>query len=415
VFLHDLRLKKLRTDLEDDKPFLAHLKDTLELMQETVLPFDTVALGIMDLDLYTHVVATKPPLGAFARRETLCAHTINQLDGPLLYLPDMRIDPRFAGSPFVTDADLVSYVGAPLRFVRNRVDGTQEEIVLGTLCATHFGHAPPALSTRQQRAIVRFADIITNQIVERARATRLAERHVMDTRINALTAEVNAENAVDVVLAALRMTYLDANVSLQHHIDDNISLLGVAPVPHAHFVDDIHEATTHIEAHIVAFNHLPTSARTRDRTLRAVAVACPGVPHTFLVVQTVHLTHVFDDIDVAFVRSCASILAHTHRLVEAERVPCAAYFREFSEELRTPIHTILRSCVLLIDDTKSTPMMRGRGLVEPAFEGTSERSALLHNALASEHVLLDAVDSLLDVGVFRSRPPVISFSSFDPT
>jgi hypothetical protein len=129
----------------------------------------------------------------------------------------------------------------------------------------------------------------------------------------------------------------------------------------------------------------------------------------------VHLTHVFDDIDVAFVRSCASILAHTHRLVEAERVPCAAYFREFSEELRTPIHTILRSCVLLIDDTKSTPMMRGRGLVEPAFEGTSERSALLHNALASGHVLLDAVDSLLDVGVFRSRPPVISFSSFDPT
>jgi hypothetical protein len=398
-----------RADLEKDKPFLAHLRDTIQLLQDTVLPFGTVMLGIMDQNVYTQVVCTQPPLAAFTRREAVCAHVIQQSSGSVLYLPDMRTDPYFARSPFVTEAGLVSYVGAPLCVALDRADSGHEEVVLGTLCAIDFCDTPPKLSVHQQRVIARFAASITHQIVERARTARLAERHAMDARLSALAALIDVDNVVDAVLACLRETYLDEDVSLQHHTNDTISLLGSVPAPHANFTDDIHEATADIEAHIVAFNHLPASAQAHHRTLRAVAVICPGVPHTYLVVQTAHLTHVFDDIDVAFVRSCALILARVHIREETERAPRAAYFRRFSDELRAPIHIILRSCELLVEDAKSTQLLC---TATPGASGlVTERFALLGNALASGRALWSAVDSLVSVGALDHRSPVLSFPS----
>jgi hypothetical protein len=377
-------------DIERDEPFLTYLHETILLLQDMVTPFDFIVIGIMGKDIYTQLASTAPSLAAFPRRETICAHTINQTNGAILYLPDMRLDPYLARSPFVTDHGLVSYVGTPLRLV---CDGTGENVVIGTLCAVSYNTAAPALDARDHQILMRFADIMVHDIVKRARAARLAEQHRMDHVIRNLVSEAHMGNSADLVLGALQEIYPNTNVSLQHRSDDSIELRGIDQIRYEQCSNGLYEAITEVEAHIYNFNHLPDSSHPRDRTLRAVVTECPGIPHTYLVVQTSDLAHIFDDVDVDFVRSCARVLGDMHCGEINERTARAAFFRQFENSLRAPIHTILRSCEQLIEQTEPTPLAK-TGLITTELE----RLQLLENTLKSGHALLSSVDNLLEAG-----------------
>jgi signal transduction histidine kinase len=360
----------------------------------------------MDQDVYTRLVATHVPLAILPRREATCAHTINQPSGMTLSLPDMPADPRFARSPHVAEAGLVSYVGASLRFSISRENGEPQEVVLGTLCAANFtaGHD---LSPLQQRALVRFADMIVHEIIERARNVRATERHFMASRLTSISNEVNAANAVDVVLGSLREAYPDVDVSIQHRPDDSILLNGIGPVPYHKFKHYLYEDTAQIEASILACNHLPPDALPNTRTLRAIAIKRSAVPHTYLVMQSARLTHIFDDIDAAFAHSCALVLCNVHQAAELERATAArsAFLRGVSHELRTPIHALLSSCELLVEDARTARHKLSAQFAAGGGKGAEEHATLLENAIASGRQLMATVNNLLNVDALGALVP----------
>jgi hypothetical protein len=159
-------------------------------------------------------------------------------------VPDLTADRRFACAPCVAQDGLRSYVGTPLRLP---LPGGHETVALGSLCAASWAAKEP-LSAKQQRSLVRFADMIVHDIVERARGRRAAEQQRMAGRLAAISAAANAENVDDIVLAALRETYPDAQVALQDRPDDTIALAGAPPVAYAQFVDGLYEDVAQVRS-----------------------------------------------------------------------------------------------------------------------------------------------------------------------
>jgi hypothetical protein len=178
----------------------------------------------------------------------LSAHTINQPEGAVLMVPDLTADRRFACAPCVAQQGMRSYVGTPLRLP---LPGGHESVALGSLCAASWAAKDP-LSAMQQRSLVRFAEMIVHDIVERARGRRAAEQQRMASRLAAIGAEVDAETVDDIVLAALRETYPDAQIAIQHRPDDTIMLVGAPPVPYEQFVDCMYEDVAQVRPGVCA-------------------------------------------------------------------------------------------------------------------------------------------------------------------
>jgi hypothetical protein len=59
------------------------------------------------------------------------------------------------------------------------------------------------------------------------------------------------------------------------------------------------------------------------RTLRALAIRRTIDPHLYLVVQSSALAHVFDDVDAAFIHSCAFIMCTMQQAAELQRTAAA--------------------------------------------------------------------------------------------
>jgi hypothetical protein len=374
--------------LHQDKPFLAHLQETIQLISD-VIPDTIVFLGLIGMDVYTGVVVSQGPLAIFPRRDVICAHTINQPSASVLELYALIDDARFSGCPMVAEYGVRSYAGTALRFSFPRAEGLQEEVMLGTLCVVNFppGHS---LNEVQRRVLVRFANIIVYDIIERARTMRLAEHHAMNARLQALTLDATIGNAAAEVLAAAQETYSDSKVSLQQREDDAIVLCGWGTVPYCDFMDGLYEATAAVEAEILAANHEPLSGRSRDRTFRAIAAPCKGLPHTYLVVETGDLTRVFDEVDAAFVHSCALALGTAH---QAGALGALETFGSgFSNELQVLVRSVLKSCDALVADAHGT-----RASCTPA--GTSESPALIDNVLSASRALRNSASSLLNLSL----------------
>jgi hypothetical protein len=153
--------------------FLSHLQDTIDLVND-LMGFESAIIGLTDSDHYRLLVTSNFPLLVVPRRESTCSHTINQPPGSILSLYDMKADWRFAQSPPVVGG-LRSYVGTPLRY---RLPNSDVNVTLGSLCVVSTTPSAP-LTKIQERALVRFSEMIVHDIVEHTRVMRANERHTM--------------------------------------------------------------------------------------------------------------------------------------------------------------------------------------------------------------------------------------------
>jgi hypothetical protein len=381
-------------DIHEDKVFLAHMQETLELLQD-LIPRDHVIVGLSDKDSYINIAATHMPLAITNRKETLCSHTINMPGGTVLSIEDLKEDWRLKNNPHVTHGGVGSYVGTPLHCQVPGLDGSDSDVALGTLCATSSAPAEPLTAT-QQKALIRFSKIIVHDMIARARSIRSNERQAMAATLAELSKEVTATNADELVLSALRRTYPDTHVSIQRRPDGCVQLEGSEPVSYANLQGYLYEDTEQIDRDVLVANHIPNDAQPISRTLRAVAVKLTASQDSYLVVQTTRLTSIFDDIDSNFVHTCALILSNVRQAAELERAAAAkaVFLRGVSHELRTPIHALLSSCELLVEEVKAGRVAIVRGFQEgDALSNATESAELLHNALASGRALLTTVNS----------------------
>jgi signal transduction histidine kinase len=388
--------------------------------RKDLLGQDFTILGFMDKEYYHRIATAGVPLAVIPRREATCSHTIVQKPGSVFMLPDMTADWRFSHSPHV-QAGLGFYAGTQLRY---KVPGASAEVVFGSLCVASSTPQPP-LTNMQQRSLLRLSDMIVHAIVERARAVRATDRQKMSSLLTEITPKLNVDNVEELLFDILRQTYPDAQVSMQERQDDTILLHGQSDVPYKEFEVYLWEDAVTIDREILQFNHVPTAERPSIQTLRAIAVKRSAVPHGYLVVETSDMKHIFDDIDAAFVQSCALIWCNIvqssklRELMEAK----TRFLRNLSHEMRTPIHAILCTCELLIEESRNQnkmlssdlfmgPSIRDRNHLD-SFSTAFETLATID---ASGRSLLNTVNSLLNFDRLDTLVPVpqmISIASLE--
>jgi signal transduction histidine kinase len=316
---------------------------------------DCTILGLMDHDNYTRVVTANCPLAVLPRREATCAHTIMQPPGVVLMLPDMRDDWRFSCSPHV-EAGLRSYAGAQLSY---QLPGTDVEVAFGSLCVASYAPQPP-LTPVQAATMKRLAKTIVHMIVERASLHRQDSREAMTARLSAALPELKAHNVVGRVTDVLRECYPACHVSCQVQQDGVIRLRGNVSTPYADVRNWLWEATDAVYDIIRRDNHIPVHQwRAPGQTLRAIVVKMKSMEDTYLVVETDDLKTVFDDIDAGFVLQCAMAICN---VIMGEQLEVALAAKEHflqgvTHDLRTPIHAIITSTELLLEEAHSAQQM----------------------------------------------------------
>jgi GAF domain-containing protein len=329
--------------MEDDE-FLLALQQKLDLVQ-AFMGWDFAIMGLVSEHVFTRVAVAGLPLAILPRRESTCSHTINQPPGTVFMLPNMASDWRFKHSPHVEEGGLRSYAGATLRCKAD----TGEDVALGSLCIASNSEMPP-LSPTQQDALVRFADMLSSEIVARAREARRQQRQIMVDLV-AQTHKYTSPAAVrGHVLEILAQVYPDAVVSIQDAPPNNtISLPNHAPVEYTDFQDGLWEDSQLIAHLIVTQNH---TQLTSESTVRAIAHPCQRIPTTrYLVIASTNVQFVFDDVDSWFVDKCASLMADStqeSRLKEALTAK-EAFLRGITHQLRTRKNT-LPACNSMTDE-----------------------------------------------------------------
>ncbi|QIW94659.1 hypothetical protein AMS68_000177 [Peltaster fructicola] len=294
-------------DLFNDGALITRMQKKIDLLK-SVLGWEFVICGVLDNDVYKRVVVSGLPIAILPRRECTCAHTV-QLDD-VLYLPDMLADWRFAASPHVAHGGLRSYAGTQLRC---HVDD-QTTIVLGSLCVA--SNSKEELQAAQIEILKEFADMLASDIVEGCQRRRAAQQRKNETLLDA------AHTQSDIV-DLLHKTYSDTKVEITEHRNS-------------------WEDTDTIEQLIKSQNHTKLPSSTDD------------------------VTQIFDDLDVQFVQSCARKIKS---VLQEEELQIALqgrtqFMRGITHQLRTPLHGILGSVTLLLDESVSEglQMIRDSGL-----------------------------------------------------
>lgn len=101
-------------DITNDAPFLAKLNGLVNMIQQ-FMGWEFAIMGLLDEAIYTRLATANLPIALLPRRESTCAHTINQPTGDVYMLTNMLEDWRFSESPHVRLGGLRSYAGVPLR------------------------------------------------------------------------------------------------------------------------------------------------------------------------------------------------------------------------------------------------------------------------------------------------------------
>lgn len=294
-------------------------------------------------------------------------------------------DWRFKGSPPVAKGGLCSYAGAQLRCKTL----TGESIALGSLCIAS-NTEQPILSSAQQSALVRFADMLTAEIISYTREARRRQRHVMAQ----LLAECRIDELEDTqarILAILREVYPSACIEICEATDDGqVPLPTHEPIDPIDLQDGLWEDTEFIEELIETSNYAKLKT---SRTIRAILFPCQTHPvRRYLVVSSTQLQNVFDDIDAWFVERCAASLAKViqERSLTEALMAKEKFLRGITHQLRTPIHGVLGSCELLaeelssrniLDDESQAPVATTRSIIKTIRDSGKELMSTVNNML----------------------------------
>ncbi|EKG17966.1 hypothetical protein MPH_04823, partial [Macrophomina phaseolina MS6] len=326
--------------IAEDEELLRKLQEIIRLVR-TFIGWEFVIMGIMSEDAYTRIVTDGLPLAKLPRRESTCAHTINQKCG-VFVLPNMLADWRFRNSPHVQQGGLRSYAGAQLRCETE----SGQFIALGSLCVAANSETG-GLSADKQAALTRFADILSAEIVNRSRINRQRQRQLMGDVLARVKSQATQHTVEELVKQALREVYPNAYISLQDSVSYTIDLENRPSIPFSDVLDCLWEDADYLEALITTQNHHGLAS---DRTIRAIVARCCKQPiPRYLVVSSKEIQLVFDDVDSWFVETCAGILVdfYNERLLTEALKAKEIFLRGITHQLRTPIHGILGSVELL--------------------------------------------------------------------
>ncbi|EGX46278.1 hypothetical protein AOL_s00110g102 [Orbilia oligospora ATCC 24927] len=392
--------------IENDTYLLSCLQDQVDLVND-FMEKDCVILGLLDHDYYRRVVTANVPLAILPRREATCAHTVLHDGGRVFMVKDMEKDWRFMASPHV-EAGLKFYAGTQLRY---KIPGTNCEIAFGSLCVANFSATQP-LSLRQQNALMKFADIIVHTIIERTRSMRLAERERLTSILGHLTKTAEPKTIRETALQTLRETYPFASVSIQSHHDDYLSLKNRhLPISYSDFRENIWEDDEGLNNWIAGHNNIPYKRSECDPSVRAIAVRMKSDPKSYVVVETSQMKQIFDEVDSWFVGAVTLLVCNTiqEELLNQTMDAKSRFLRGISHELRTPIHAILSSCELLIEENRGiTPPTNSQehvdSLMLPRQAYLSDKAlAMLSNIDSSGRELLNTINNLLDYDQFENK------------
>lgn len=245
-------------------------------------------------------------------------------------LPDMSQDWRFRQSP-VAKNGLRGYAGAQLRCVAP----TGESVALGSLCIAS-NSAKEILTPAQQKALVRFADMLSAEVVGHSREGRRRQRHYM-AQLLAECRLAESQDAETRILDVIRQVYPAACVNFLELVDNTVPLPDHAPIDLTDIMDGLWEDAELIEELIKTNNHRKL---TTSQTVRAVIHPVQTYPITrYLVVASTKPQMVFDDVDSWFVEKCAVSLGQViqeRQFSEALMIK-ERFLRGITHQLRTPI------------------------------------------------------------------------------
>ncbi|KAL6712165.1 hypothetical protein ACN47E_000042 [Coniothyrium glycines] len=332
----------------EDHELMSRLQEKVYLARETV-GWEFVIAGLLNHNTYTRMVTVGLPLAILPRRESTCAHTVNQPPGTVFLLQNMAEDWRFQKSPHVEQGSLRAYAGVPLRFETEFGD----HVVFGSLCVA--SNSPQEqLSKEQQRSLARLADWIVADLVQSAKTRRQAVRRRMLEFLD--QAQKQCDDDVDMealIPNILRDVYPSAHVSIHRTTDDQFELQGGTIFKPSELEHGLWEDYRYFDSLIEDSNHLDMVA---PRIVRVISAQCASqrIP-TYLVVGSDDFKVVFDDVDSWFIHMCATLLSRHWQGRELKEALAAkeTFMRGITHQLRTPIHGILGSVELLTEELKS--------------------------------------------------------------
>ncbi|KAF2011262.1 histidine kinase HHK3 [Aaosphaeria arxii CBS 175.79] len=333
----------------EDVELQSRLQEKAHLASETI-GWEFVVIGLLDHNTYTRLVTVGVPLAVLPRRETMCAHTINQPHDTPFMLPDMSKDWRFQNAPHVAEGGLRSYAGVPLRLETE----FGHSVTLGSLCVTANSVQKP-LTRSQQRSLVRLADWVVADLVHSARARRQQERRRMLELIGSVKLLENDDGFrfEGDVLDIVKTIYPQATINIQASARHQIVLEGRDPISVNELENGLWEDCEYFDYIIEKYNHRDIQLRRVVRVIAAEGGVAP-LP-TYLVVASKDPRLVFDDVDTWFVQTCASMLSQMwqSRLLKEAVKAKESFLRGITHQLRTPIHGILGSVELLAEEMRS--------------------------------------------------------------
>ncbi|KAL5439297.1 hypothetical protein PMIN07_001664 [Paraphaeosphaeria minitans] len=386
--------------LVEDKELISRLQEKVHLAREAV-GWEFAITGLLDHNTYTRIVTVGLPLAVLPRRESTCAHTVNQPPGETFNLANMADDWRFRASPHVEQGGLRAYAGVPLRFETEF--GQEQHVAFGSLCIASNTEQPP-LTKAEQMSLSRLADWIVADIVQSARARRQRERRKMMELLAVAQKQIDVDEDFEaVILDMLRKIYPAAVVSINTSIDDQLVLDGGTKVPVNQIEQGLWEDGEYLDYLIEQFNHLDPVA---PQIVRAVAVHCASqrIP-TYLVVGSKDFRVVFDDVDSSFLHMAGEMLCRgwQNRALREALSAKDNFLRGITHQLRTPIHGILGSVELLAEElgareTTSQSSSSRRGSTTSSFNGDhTDPNTYIRTIRSSARDLISTVNSLINL------------------
>jgi len=263
----------------------------------------------------------------------------------VFWLEDTYQDWRFKDSPHCVNGGLRSYAGTQLRFRTS----TGDDVALGSLCIASNEASQP-FSEEKKDALIRFAAMFTDEIINGARQVRHKVRHLMTELIAQISARSEEPDIEQIVIDIVQQIYPNARVSIQPSASGLISVRGRGPFSYNAIPDGIWEDSDYLEKLIIENNHEELVA---TQTVRAIVGRSAQLPiPRYLVCDSTEVELVFDDIDAWFIERSALTLCNIlqRRVLEEAMRAKETFLRGITHQLRTPIHGVLASADLLAEE-----------------------------------------------------------------